>query len=77
VSVLDLDDALMANAAIDIDHDHPEFGHLFITDELDRRNIRTVCDPDCLAGGSAAPHALTYHARPAVPIRAHSRDARS
>jgi putative transposase len=40
VSQRDWDDAHLINAAIDIHHDDPEFGHRFITDELADQGMR-------------------------------------
>jgi putative transposase len=39
VSQRDWDDAHLINAAIDIQHDDPEFGYRFITDELPARGV--------------------------------------
>jgi putative transposase len=39
VSRRDLDDAYLINAALDIHHDDPAFGHRFIADELPARGI--------------------------------------
>jgi hypothetical protein len=73
VSQRDWDDAHLINAAIDIQHDDPEFGYRFITDELPPAASRpaatgsTGCAPssDC---GRSTPASAAVAASPDRPF---------